>query len=257
MDDIRDPLHIGELVHDGEIYDQVNRFDDDLPFYRHWSEAAAGPILELCCGTGRLTVPLRKAGFDIAGLDATESMLARARNKALDAGLELELYRGDMRTFSLEKKYAAVFIPFNSLHCLYTATDLEQVLARVREHLLDDGWLVFDVFNPDILRMIERRNVFTPVTEFTLPDGRHVELAEIWAYDEATQVNRCKWRYVIDGVETLQNLDVRCFFPCELDALLRYNSFQVVYKYGDFDGAPFVSASPKQIYVCQPCRPDG
>ena len=70
-------------------------------------------------------------------------------------------------------------------------------------------------------------------------------------YDAATQVNRVTWRFFLGDEEYSQKLDMRCFFPEEMDALLAYNGFSVLHKFGTHAETPFVSASPKQIYVCQ------
>lgn len=69
-------------------------------------------------------------------------------------------------------------------------------------------------------------------------------------YDIKEQVNRVKWHHFIDGKEHVQNLDMRCFYPKEMDMLLRYNGFEVISKFGDFKKTPFESNSQKQIYVC-------
>ena len=249
MDD--NALHVGELVHDGVLYDYVNTCQDDLPFYLKWCRAAGGPVLECCCGTGRLTIPLREAGVDIVGLDCCDSMLARARHKAREHGIDLELVHADIRDFALPRKFSLIFVPFNSLQCMYSVADLEAVLANVRRHLAEGGWFVFDIFNPSIDFMVERSAKQTEIRDFHTDDGRHVRIAEQCRYDDARQVNRVQWTFTIDGRVHVQNLDIRCFYPLEMDALLRHNSMRVVHKLGAFDETPFQNGSPKQIYVCQ------
>ena len=68
-------------------------------------------------------------------------------------------------------------------------------------------------------------------------------------YDAATQVNHIKWYYRVgeSAAERVAELNMRIFFPQELDALLRAFGFDIEAKYGDFDESPFISGSPKQI----------
>ena len=76
-----------EVYWDGAHYDAFNRpYRDDFKFYLREALAAGGPVLELACGTGRLTIPLKKKGVDITGLDMSGPMLVRAREKAARAG---------------------------------------------------------------------------------------------------------------------------------------------------------------------------
>lgn len=69
-------------------------------------------------------------------------------------------------------------------------------------------------------------------------------------YYKAAQVNHIKWRYRIGEKEFTHQLNMRIFFPLELEALLIHNGFIIETKYGDFDASPFASASLKQIPVC-------
>jgi SAM-dependent methyltransferase len=248
---------VGDLIHSGELYDHVNTFLDDLPFYRRWCEKAGGAVLELCCGTGRLTLPLLGFGIDIMGIDSSDSMITRARDKAAARGAEVRIVKTDIRSFSLEKKFSLIFIPFNSLQCIYTVRDLERVLESVRAHLAPDGLFIFDIFNPSIELMVARKDDFHETYRFELDDGRSVVISERCRYDEARQVNRVKWRFRIDDEETIQNLDMRCYYPVEMDALLAYNGVTVEHKFGRFDETPFDSTSPKQICVCRMGRADG
>ena len=62
------------IIYDTDIYDALNSYTHDVPFYLGLAREARGPVLELCCGTGRITLHLMRAGIDITGLDFTPSM---------------------------------------------------------------------------------------------------------------------------------------------------------------------------------------
>ena len=71
---------VGDLIYDANIYDGLNTFLSDLQFYKKWlPQNKNSKILELCCGTGRLTIPIAKDGYNICGVDYTSSMLEQAR----------------------------------------------------------------------------------------------------------------------------------------------------------------------------------
>ncbi|KKM72502.1 hypothetical protein LCGC14_1419870 [marine sediment metagenome] len=89
---------------------------------------------------------------------------------------------------------------------------------------------------------------------FLNPNGKGtVTITENNVYDRASQVNRIKWYFKISNQprESVYELNMRMFFPQELDALLRYNGFRIEAKYGDYDKTPFTSESPKQLIVCR------
>ena len=63
---------VGDLIYDANIYDGMNTHIDDLLFYKRWlPKNKDACILELCCGTGRLTIPIAQEGYDISGVDYT------------------------------------------------------------------------------------------------------------------------------------------------------------------------------------------
>lgn len=250
--DIFADLGVDDLVHDGFFYDAMNTFDWDLPFYMKWCRRAKGPILELCCGTGRLTIPLAKSGIEIEGLDVCESMLRSAREKAKQAGVDISWHKADMRKFRLPKKYGIIFIPFNSLQNTYRLEDVERIFDNIKRHLRRDGYFILDVFNPSIRLMADRERKSMNQFKGKLPDGRSLIVREQCAYDSATQCNRVTWNFTIDKVKKItQKLDMRCFYPLELDMILKYNGFKIWRKFGDFRENDFSSSSAKQIFVCK------
>ena len=82
---------VGDLIYDAAIYDGLNTFLDDLKFYKKWlPKDKEAKILELCCGTGRLTIPFAKEGYNITGVDYTASMLNQAIVKAEKEHLSID-----------------------------------------------------------------------------------------------------------------------------------------------------------------------
>jgi SAM-dependent methyltransferase len=245
---------VDRSIYHAATYDAMNREMTDVAWYLRLARKACGPVLELCCGTGRITIPLAQAGIPIDGVDMAPSMLDAAKRKARDQGVKIGWHRQDMRRLRLTgKSYRLVFIPFNSLQNTYSIEDVEKVLAGVRRHLAPGGVFAFDVFNPSVHFLVRGEKLRKDCYRFRLEDGRTVRISEICRYDSAGQVNRVQWLHRIEhGPERVQRLDMRCFYPLEMDAILRYNGFRVVAKYGDFSRHPFTSASMKQVYVC--CR---
>ncbi|WP_298511302.1 bifunctional 2-polyprenyl-6-hydroxyphenol methylase/3-demethylubiquinol 3-O-methyltransferase UbiG [uncultured Kordia sp.] len=250
---MKNSYNVGNLVYNASIYDGMNTNMDDLPFYQRWlSKNKNARILELCCGTGRLTIPLAKDGHDITGVDITASMLEKAKVKASEAKVNIEFIEADMRTFNVSQQYDLIFIPFNSIHHLYTNDDLFQTLKAVKKHLKKDGLFIFDCFNPNIEFIVEGGKELKKITQYTTDDQREVLIKEIMQYEANTQINRIEWHYFINGeFDSIQNLDMRMFFPQELDAYLQWSGFHILEKFGSFDEGPFTNTSDKQIFICQ------
>jgi len=244
---------VGGLIYDANIYDGMNTHVDDLQFYKRWLPQNKDiRILELCCGTGRLTLPIAKDGYDITGVDHTPSMLEQAKIKACEAGLEICFIQADIRTLDLQKKYDLVLIPFNSIHHLYQNDDLFETFSVVKKHLNDEGLFMLDCFNPNIHYIVEGEKEQKEIARYTTGDGREVLIKQTMRYENKTQINRIKWHYFINGeFNSIQNLDMRMFFPQELDSYLERNGFKIIHKYGGFEEEAFNDNSEKQIFVCQ------
>lgn len=246
---------VGELIYDAKIYDEMNNFDDDLEFYYNLAKEYNGKILELCCGTGRLTIPLKEKGIDICGVDFTKNMLEEAKHKASVKKLKIDFILGDMKDLSLpdykREKFDMIFIPFNSLQNTYTIDDVSNVFSSVRKYLKNNGIFVFDIFNPSIHFLVEGEKKSKEIKRFTLEDGRNVIITEKLKYDSATQTNRVIWKHEIDGKTYNQKLDMRCFYPLEMDLIIKFNKFKTIEKFGNYKKEKFDSNSIKQIYICK------
>ena len=242
---------VGNLIYDANMYDGLNTFLSDLPFYKKWlPQNKDAKILELCCGTGRLTLPIAKDGYRICGVDYTSSMLERAKAKASEAGLEIHFIEADIRTLDLQGKFDLIFLPFNSIHHLYKNEDLFMALKGVQNHLKEEGRFLLDCFNPNIQYIAESEREQRVIAEYTTNDGREVLIKQTMRYESATQINRIEWHYFINGeFHSIQNLDMRLYFPQELDSYLERAGFHIIHKFGGFEEEAFGDHSEKQIYV--------
>lgn len=246
---------VGDLIYDASIYDGLNTFLSDLAFYKKWMPKDKNArILELCCGSGRLTIPIAKE-FTICGVDNSNSMLKQARFKAEKEGLEIDFIEADIRTLDLPNQYDLIFIPFNSIHHLYQNQDLFDTLTVVKKHLKKDGLFLLDCYNPNIHYIIEAEKGLNKIAEYKTDDGRAVLIKQIMNYENKTQINRIEWHYFINGqFHSVQNLDMRMYFPQELDTYLKWFGFTIIHKFGNFEEEQFNDKSEKQIFVCKFCN---
>ena len=244
---------VGDLIYDAQIYDGMNTHLSDLPFYKKWlPKNKDARTLELCCGTGRLTIPIAMDGHDISGVDFTSSMLEEAKVKAAEKGLSIEFIEADIRTLDLPEKYDLIFIPFNSIHHLYKNEDLFKTFNAIKRHLKNGGLFLFDCFNPNIDYIVESAKEQKEIAVFRTGDGRNIMIKQRMRYESTTQINRIEWHYFINGqFDSIQNLDMRLYFPQELDTYLNWNGFNVIHKFGNFEEDSFTDKSEKQIFVCK------
>jgi len=242
------------IYSDGRYFDlESGHITKDIPFYLKQAELSGGPVLELGCGTGRITIPMAEAGFTMTGLDLSAPMLDQARRKASEKGLNITWVEADCRDFSLGSTFGTIIFPYNGIAHIHDRESHEALLARVREHLKVDGHFVVDWFNPALEILLRGGNQRIPCYEYDDPDGRgKVIITETNFYDRATQINHVKWFYKIgDMPEEVRMLNMRILFPQEFDYLLHYNGFEVVAKYGDHEESPFESGSRHQLVVCR------
>jgi len=115
----------------------------DVPFWRQLAIHAGGPVLELGCGTGRISLPVARAGVTLVGIDRSEAMLARARTRVRRGRLEhrVLLVRGDIRHLPFRKRppFAMAMAPYGVLQSLLRERDLAATLAAVHASLARGG----------------------------------------------------------------------------------------------------------------------
>ena len=93
-----------------------------------------------------------------------------------------------------------------------------------------------DCFNPNIRYIVEGEKEQQEIATYTTDDGREVSIKQTMRYENKTQINQIEWHYFINGeFNSIQNLDMRMFFPQELDSYLEWSGFDIIHKYGGFE----------------------
>jgi len=245
-----------------ETYDARvgQKWDDcDLAFYLGLAEECAGAVLELACGTGRVLLPLARAGYEVRGVDLSPHMLGVARRKLEaeppEVQARIELIEGDMCRFRVRRRFPLILIPFRSFQSLLKRSQQRDCLKCCREHLEPDGRLVIDVFNPRLSRLAQGAVEEAPV-EVVGPDGIRLQFSAFTSFDQATQtlssLNRTE-AFGVDGPALLHEgeLRLRYFFRFEMEWMLEARGFEVEALYGDFERNEFAADSPEMIFVAR------
>jgi ubiquinone/menaquinone biosynthesis C-methylase UbiE len=147
-----------------DFYDWENAQTLDRRDVRFWQDMARrvkGQVLELGCGTGRVTLPIARIGAHTVGVDRSEAMLSRARRRAARAKLagSLSLVRADIRSlpFGRSARFDLVVAPYGILQSLVRESDLKATLASVAQVLSERGVFGVDLV-PDLRVWQEYRN---------------------------------------------------------------------------------------------------
>ncbi len=257
-----------EHYEDAELYDfEYRRRRRDVVFYRSVAaELLGGPgrVLELACGSGRITAALVRDGHHVVGVDLSGAMLsaaaARVERLGRGASQRLHLVRADMRRFALAARFPLVVMAFNSFEHLYTRVEVAACLERIRAHLEPGGRFVFDVQNPNLRWLARDPHRRWARTVFRHPrTGERMVYTTNHDYDPVSQIALIRLYYGPadgGGSEKVVHLSQRKFFPAELEALVAHSGFTVEGRYGDFARQPLDGDAESQVLVCR-SRSDG
>jgi SAM-dependent methyltransferase len=239
---------IDAIYRDGAHYDRL--FGRGyVDFWLSQAKVRGGPVLELGCGTGKLSIPLALAGYSVVGLDASAALLKFAASKSGD----VKWIEADMRNFNINEKFSLIMLPSNNLGHLHTVEDFENCIRCVKRHLEPGGVFVIDVFVPNLKLMLRSADEEYLLDEYDNPDGQgRVRVMARSHYESTTQIMRTTTiRKIVDQPDVVGSLDLKMYFPRELEALVRCNGLRIAERYGDHSEVEFDEKSRFQILVCK------
>ena len=237
-----------------ELYDFLfDSLDFDIPFWLEVGRGAGGPVLEAACGTGRILFPIRKAGIEIDGFDASPAMIVRLKDKCRMNGLAVRAEVADMRDFSMGRRYARILCAFNGFAHCETIENQLAFLGRALEHLEPSGALVLHMSypgpgywsEPDSGPILEREAPRPGGGKIQLWDNRKKNIVgqrqdseiEIWELGDS------------DRPESVHKFSTsqRWVYRFELELLFRAAGFSRWDMLGGFDGRPLQAPDDQMI----------
>lgn len=202
--------------------------------------AGDGPVLELGIGTGRVALPLQERGFEVHGIDASEAMLARMREKP--GGERIATSVGDLADVAVEERYSLIFVAANTFFGVLTQGDQVRCFENVEAHLTEGGVFVIEAFVPDpgrfdsgglSVRQLELDMVRLEASRHDRVsqtiDGQAIELREQGARFFPSRI-RYAW-------------------PAELDLMARLAGLRLRARWGGWGDKPFTAASKQHVSV--------
>jgi SAM-dependent methyltransferase len=238
-----------------EVYDlEHDPFEDDIALYLSLARRTGGTVLDVGCGTGRVTDALGRAGLTVIGVDPSPAMLAAARRRS--AGLANVRYlEGDAASLPVEEPIGLAIFAIDTFAHLLTADEQLAALRRIRRLLGRRSRLVIDLAAPDPATWLRDDNLLIHAWTRAL-DGEQVHKLVARTIDEIAQLQTIRllydrWR---DGEPPRRfgsELRLRYFYPSELALLLTLAGFKPEAWYGDYELAPLDSTSPRLIAIAR------
>jgi len=247
-------------------WDEVAKYYDlifgdrkvDIAFWQKMSKMFGSQILELCCGTGRLTFPIAETGVKVVGMDKSEPMLKEARknlkSQSSKVRSRVSFVQGDALSFSYKSKFKAIFSPW--WFGPKDKTEQKSMLTCVKKHLEKDGYFVVDTYNfrersedwatSYIAFCKDMPNLgFTLVRQCFDKGSAKDKTSEIVHFLDRVYRNGIVKRIVTERID-------RHYSKSELESVLWENGFKVVKVYGDYDFGSWTKLSERVIIVAQP-----
>jgi Methyltransferase domain len=199
--------------------------------------ANGGAALEFAIGTGRVAVPLAERGVKVAGMDNSEPMLRRLREKAP----AIEAVEGDMATTHVEGDFSLVYLVFNTIFNLTTQDGQVACFENAAAHLQSGGRFVIEARVPEIQRL--------PPGQSVLPWRADPGGMSYYVYDVVTQRLSGQHYYFKDGLIEASPTEMRYAWPAELDLMARIAGMRLQNRWGGWKKEPFTNLSPSHISV--------
>lgn len=231
----------------------------EIPFCNKYPAGPTSSVLDLACGTGRISIAFAEHGFDVVGLDLSDAMLAQFQKKKTRLPPEvrdrLVIVKGDMADFNLGRKFPLIVLLWRSFQCLLTEREQRGCLRCVYEHLAENGVFIMDVFKGR--RDMEQKWTYAEKTSSFIDEktGWNVIKRHKGTTDVKAQLIHCDVHFTATGADigTIEANDPYCVkyhLPHQLRKLLRSERFFIQDEFGDYDERPLRSGD-EMIAVCR------
>jgi len=221
---------------EGEMFERAH-IDSVVDFLVE--RAGDGAALELGIGTGRIAIPLAERGIRVHGIDLSEAMVARLRQKP--GAEQIGVTIGDFATTTVDERFSIAYLVFNTIMNLKTQAEQVVCFQNVAAHLVPGGCFVIEVVVPDLQQLPygETFRLFN-VSE------THVGMDE---YDIANQGLVSHHYRGVGGSFERFSIPFRYVWPAELDLMALNAGMTLRERFSGWKREPFTSDSTKHVSV--------
>ncbi|WP_107465190.1 class I SAM-dependent DNA methyltransferase [Streptomyces sp. MA5143a] len=195
--------------------------------------------LEFGVGTGRIALPLARAGVPVHGIDMSRAMVERMRAKP--GGDAIGVTIGDFATARADGEFTVAYLVFNTINNLLTQDAQVDCFRNAAAHLVPGGCFVIEVGVPALRSL--------PPGQDAVPFHVGPDRLGFDTYDVATQGMRSHHVRVVDGRATHLSIPFRYVWPAELDLMARLAGMRLRDRWEDWDRRPFTSDSTRHVSV--------
>lgn len=209
--------------------------------------AGPGPVLELGIGTGRLALPLAERGVEVHGIDASEAMVAKLREKP--GGDRIRVTMGDFADLEVEGRFPLIAVAFSTFFSLLSQEEQVRCFRNVALHLSDDGLLVIEAFIPDVSRFDRQQRV--SASRVSSGDEIMLEVSQHHPVEQRVDSHHV---VVSEAGIKMYPVKVRYAYPAELDLMAQLAGLRLRERWGNWRREPFSASSIWHVSVYERAR---
>ena len=231
-----------------KYYDSSSSFPNDIPFYQKLIPSPNISILELGCGTGRVTLSLVPFCQYIQGVDLSPAMISICQEKLLRMDIpqsKVQVMEGDITEFNLDRTFDLILAPFRVFQNLESDQEVHGLFKCIRKHLAQDGTCILNVFRP-FLEPEELKKQWGTKDE-NLSWEVPVEGGRLACYDRRASIDaeklilypeliyrRYEGETLVD--ESVLKILMRCYYPDTFEKLIVEHGFTILNRWGGYEG---------------------
>ena len=237
-----------------DIYDLYVNTNLDVEFFVNECSKASGDVLELMCGTGRISIPLLENGIRLTCVDYMGKMLDVFKDKVIGKNYNVKIVEMDVSKLYLKKKYNLIILPFNSFSEILDTENQISALKKIFEHLNPDGKFICTLHNP-IKRLKTADGKTYEIGKYETKNNKVLRVSYKNNFDKDSGVVFGKQYYELyDGNNLVEKkeLDIsfRLFEKREFEEMITGTGFKVENIYGNYDYSEFKeNESPFMIWI--------
>ncbi|MCK9617018.1 MAG: class I SAM-dependent methyltransferase [Lentimicrobiaceae bacterium] len=227
-----------------DIYDFYVNVDFDLPFFLKETGGVKSEILELMCGTGRVSIPLLESGRQMTCIDYSKGMLEAFEQKIKNKNYPVNLFQMDITNLDLNKKYGLIILPFHSITEII-ATELQiKALQSISLHLDKNGIFILTLQNPKT-RLKLADGILRTMGKFPIGKNRQMIISYMNQYSESDKiVSGFQFYEIFDSTNTMVEkrfleINFKPITNSELRDMIKTTGLEVVEMFGDYSYSNF------------------